>query len=92
MEQRLITIDEIQVGDEVIISSHSSLKYLKILRLPVKKDSSTFKCSIKRMQRTSGHWNWGINSFEQDVTQHNHVFYQNFYDRDIFLVKRENNN
>jgi hypothetical protein len=91
MEQKLIKVSEIELGDEIIISSYSSLKYLKIVQLPKKKESTRFKCSIKRIQRTSGNWSWGVNAFEQDVTQHNHVFYQDFYDRDIFLVKRENN-
>ena len=89
MEQRLVKIDELQVGDEIIISCHSELKYLRIVQIPRNKDSSRFKCSIKQMQRTSGSYNWTVNQFEQDVTQHNHVLYQDLYNRDIFLVKRE---
>jgi len=90
MEQRLIkSLDEIKVVDEIIISAHSSLKYLKVLRLPVKKDSTTFKVSHKRMQRGSGNWSWYVNMFEQDVTQHNTVRYQDLSSRDVFLVKRE---
>ena len=90
MEQQLIkSLDEIQVGDELIISAHSSLKYLKVLRLPVKKDSTTFKVSLKRMQRGSGNWTWMVNMFETDTTQHNAVMYQDLSSRDVFLVKRE---
>lgn len=76
MEQRLIKIDEIQVGDEIIISCHSYLKYLKIIRLPIKKNSTTFKVSK-------------CNDFEQDVEKHDKITYQDLYYRDIFLVKRE---
>ena len=92
MEQRLVQINELQIGDEIIISCYSQLKHLKIVGIPKKKKSTRFKCSIKQIQRTSGNYNWTMNQFEQDVTQHNHVLYQDLYSRDIFLVKRENNN
>ena len=92
MENRLIQFNEIEVGDEIIISAHSELKYLKVLRLPRKVDSRTFKVSLRRDQRGNGNWKWLVNSFEQDVEKHNDVMYQNLGGRDIFLVKRENNN
>ena len=91
MEQRLIKTSEIKIGDEIIISCHSELKYLKIVQIPVKKDGTRFKCSIKQIQRTSLNYNWTVNAFEQDVTQHNKVIYQDLYGRHIFLVKREDN-
>ena len=91
MENRLIKFSEVEVGDEIIISAHSDLKYLKVLRLPRKVDSKTFKVSLRRDQRGTK-WSWLVNSFEQDVTKHNDVMYQNLGGRDIFLVKRENNN
>jgi hypothetical protein len=93
MEQQLIkSLDEIQVGDELIISAYSALKYIKVLRIPIKKDSTRFKVSLCRKQRTSGAWSWTVNMFEQDVTKHNHVMYQDLCSRDVFLVKREKNN
>ena len=92
MEQKLIQVSEIELGDEIIISSNSGLKYLKIVQIPRKAESCRFKCSIKQMQRTSGNYHWTVNQFEQDATQHNHVLHQDLYGRDIFLVKRENNN
>jgi hypothetical protein len=93
MEQRLIkSLDEIKINDEIIISAYSNLKYLKVLRLPLKKDSTTFKVSLKRMQRGNGNWTWNVNMFEQDVAQHNHVMYQCLASRDVFLIKREENN
>ena len=92
MENRLIQFNEVEVGDEIIISAHSDLKYLKVLRLPKKVDSTTFKVSLRRDQRGNGNWSWLVNSFEQDLTKHNDVMYQKLGGRDIFLVKRENNN
>ena len=91
MENRLIQVSEVEVGDEIIISCHSDLKYLKVLRLPSKKDGRTFKVSLRRDQRGTK-WSWLVNNFEQDITKHNDVMYQNLAGRDIFLVKRENNN
>lgn len=92
MENRLIQVSEVEVGDEIIISAHSDLKYLKVLRLPRKVNSRTFKVSLRRDQRGNGNWSWLVNNFEQDITKHNDVMYQNLSGRDIFLVKRENNN
>ena len=90
MENRLIEIQDLKVGDEIIISCYSQLKYLKIVRIPKNKESTRFKCSIKQMQRTSGNYTWGVNCFEQDITQHNKVIYQDLNERQIWLVKREN--
>jgi hypothetical protein len=92
MEQQLISnLNEIQVGDEIIISANSELKYLKILRLPIKKNSSVFKVSLRRdvMSFPNSNYTWKKRIFEQDVTKHNDVMYQDLYSRDIFLVKRE---
>lgn len=97
-ELKLIKVDELEIGDEIIISSYSNLKYLKVLKLPKVKTNSwgnyytNVKCSIKQKHCVS---KWGkninINIFEQDVTQHNSVIYQDLNNRDILLVKRENN-
>lgn len=97
-ELKLIKISELEIGDEIIISSYSNLKYLKVLKLPKLKTSrwgdyyTNVKCSIKQEHRVSKlDKNININIFEQDVTQHNSVIYQNLNNRDILLVKRENN-
>ena len=93
MEQQLIkNLNEIQIGDEIIISSYSNLKYLRIVQIPKKKDGSRFKVSIKKMQRRNGNYSWTVNSFEQNIEEHNSVVYQELYGRDVFLVKRKNNN
>jgi hypothetical protein len=92
MEQKLIQVSEVKIGDEIIISAYSNLKYLKVLRIPIKVDSTTFKVSLKRDQRNNGNYSWIVNNFEKDVAKHNDVMYQDLGGRDIFLVKRENNN
>ena len=97
-ELKLIKVSELEIGDEIIISSYSKLKYLKVLKLPKLKTNrwgdyyTNVKCSIKQEHRVSklGN-NININIFEQDVTQHNSVIYQNLNKRHILLVKRENN-
>ena len=97
-ELKLIKVSELEVGDEIIISSYSNLKYLKVIKLPKLKTNrwgdyyTNVKCSIKQDYYVT---RWGrqrsINIFEQDVTKHNSTVYQNLNNRDIFLVKRENN-
>lgn len=86
--QRLIQFNELQVGDEVIISRHSQLTYLKIIRLPTKINGTIFKVSLEREHRTSVRFNWTITKFQQDVSKHNDVMYKCLYGRDVFLVKR----
>ena len=97
-ELKLIKVSELEVGDEIIISSYSDLRYLKVLKLPKLKTNNwgdyytNVKCSIKQEHRVSKlDKNININIFEQDVTQHNSVIYQNLNNRDILLVKKENN-
>ena len=97
-ELKLIKVSELEVGDEIIISSYSNLKYLKVVKLPKLKTNNwgdyytNVKCSIKQKHCVS---KWGkninINIFKQDVAQHNSIIYQNLNNRDILLVKRENN-
>ncbi len=91
MIQKLVNLDEIEVDDEIIISAYSELKYLKVLRLPIKPGSTTFKVSLSRTQRSHGTWQFLINSFEQDCNKHNTIAYQDLKHRHIFLVKRKEN-
>ena len=97
-ELKLIKVSELEVGDEIIISSYSNLKYLKVLKLPKLKTSrwgdyyTNVKCSIKQEHRVSKLGkNININIFEQDVTKHNSTVYQNLNNRHIFLVKKRIN-
>lgn len=84
MEQELINLNDIKVGDEIIISCNSWLKYLKVLRIP-KNGSTRFKCS-------TGQGKYGGHYFEMDCKKHTKTIYQDLYYRDIFLLKREENN
>ena len=97
-ELKLIKVSELEIGDEIIISSYSNLKYLKVLKLPKLKTNkwgdyyTNVKCSIKQEHYLN---RWGkqrnINIFEQDVTKHNSTMYKDLNNRHILLVKRENN-
>ena len=97
-ELKLIKISELELGDEIIISSYSNLKYLKIIKLPKLKTNhwgdyyTNVKCSIKQEHHISK-WgkNMNINFFETDISKHNSTIYQNLNNRHILLVKRENN-
>ena len=96
-ELKLIKISELERGDEIIISSYSKLKYLKVLKLPKLKTNSwgdyytNVKCSLLKKTMKNGNFEWNAFPFEQDVTKHNSIVYQNLNNRDILLVKRENN-
>ena len=97
-ELKLIKVNELEIGDEIIISSYSNLKYLKVVKLPKLKTSrwgdyyTNVKCSIKQEHHIS---KWGkqtnVNFFETDTSKHNSIIYQDLNNRHILLVKRENN-
>ena len=97
-ELKLIKVNELEIGDEIIISSYSNLKYLKVVKLPKLKTSrwgdyyTNVKCSIKQEHYiTRGGIQRNVNVFEQDVTKHNSTVYQNLNNRHIFLVKKRIN-
>ena len=96
-ELKLIKISELERGDEIIISSYSNLKYLKVIKLPKLKTGSwkdyytNVKCSLSKKRMKNGNFEWNVSIFETDVTKHNSVIYQDLNNRDILLVKRENN-
>ena len=58
-ELKLIKVSELEIGDEIIISSYSNLKYLKVMKLPKLKSSNwrdyytNTKCSIKQEHHVS---------------------------------------
>ena len=49
---KLIKVSELQPNDEIIISGHSSLKYLKVLYPPKPKGRKAWK-----MENSTGEWN-----------------------------------
>ena len=96
-ELKLIKVDELEIGDEIIISSYSNLKYLKVVKLPKLKTGSwkdyytNVKCSLLKKIMKNRNFEWNAFPFEQDVTKHNSIIYQDLNNRHILLVKRENN-
>lgn len=91
MENREIKIDELEVGDELLIGSGSNLKYVKILR-PLKLSKqptygrnphySNVKCSLKENANV-----WNKNG-TLTADGHNKERYVDFNYRTIWLVKR----
>ena len=96
-ELKLIKVNELEIGDEIIISSYSNLKYLKVVKLPKLKTSrwgdyyTNVKCSLFKKRMKNGNFEWNAFLFEQDVTKHNSFIYKNLNNRHILLVKRKNN-
>ena len=96
-ELKLIEVSELEIGDEIIISSYSNLKYLKVVKLPKLKTGSwkdyytNVKCSLSKKRMKNGNFEWNVSIFETDVTKHNSIIYQDLNNKDILLVKRENN-
>ena len=93
----LIKFEDIKVGDEVIIPSNSNLKYLKVLKLGTKSHTCSFQKDIT--ESTTAIWSGGSYVVkkplmcETDTSLHNAKFYlqnEGGY-RDIWLVRRENN-
>jgi hypothetical protein len=96
MENREITIDELQKGDEVIIHGNGYIQYVKVLR-PLKLGKvpnwrgdtyySRVKCSYKEHDTKS--WDRRGTLTGEGHTKEKYV---DFNYRNIWLVKRENNN
>jgi len=100
---RLVKIEELQEGDEIIISGHSKLKYMKVLKTPTISKTKKYwmtglplhtavRCSIRQDNvKSPRHENYFYKDyvFEQDITKHNHKISIDLEGRDIFLVKRE---
>lgn len=94
MENTEITIEDLQKGDEVIIHGNGYLRYVKLLRpMKLRKDTnfrgdiiySSVKCSFI----DTGGWQRPNTLRGED---HNKEGYIDFNYRNIWLVKRENNN
>lgn len=89
----LINIEDIQVGDEILVPANASFKYLKVLSLPKKADSTTFRCSCYTEQRTFGfnayQRTYKVHIVETDSSKHNDKISINMYGRPAWLVKRE---
>jgi hypothetical protein len=89
MENRLINIEDIEIGDEILISCQSFFKYLIVLALP-------------KLSKTKVHWTTkqplygGVRcSTRRDVITHtytSHTGVQTSYDRHKWIVSAEGHN
>lgn len=89
----LIKISDIEVGDVILISNHSQFKILKVLSLPKKQDSSTYRCSQCIQHRNFGshmQYTYKAHVMEEDTSKHNDKLSVNLYGRAIWLIKKEN--
>jgi hypothetical protein len=104
MENKLITIDELEVGDEILISCQSHFKYLKVLKQPVigkrihwntkQPLYNRVKCSTKQERVTKsynyGNTVWTREEIVWELTPDDHNFTQNYEleERQLFLIKK----
>ena len=100
---KLIKIEDLLERDEIIISQHSDLKYMKVLKTPTISKTkkcwltksplySSVRCSIRQddvKNRYNELFFYKDYIFEQDISKHNHKINIDLNNRDIFLVKRE---
>ena len=100
---KLVKIEELLEGDEIIISQYSNLKYMKVLKTPIISKTKKYwmtglplhtavRCSIRQDNvKSPRHENYFYKEyvFEQDISKHNHKISIDLNNRDIFLVKRE---
>lgn len=100
---KLVTVEELLEGDEIIISGHSKLKYMKVLKTPTISKTkkcwltksplySSVRCSIRQDDVKSKYnelFFYKDYVFEQDISKHNHKINIDLNNRHIFLVKRE---
>lgn len=119
---KIIKVEELKLGDEIIIASGSKIKYLKLLKVPIisnkrgwKKvedaqgyftwdrdallykatlcstcvEEKTFKYKPHRQGSPDIYKNYKEYIFEMDITKHNKRVSINLNDKNILLVKRE---
>lgn len=86
----LIDFKDLQVGDEIIVPHLLTFRYLKVLSLPKKPDSTIFRCSTYKETITSSKWGpYTIRKLETDSTKHNCKESVDLGYRSVWLVKRE---
>jgi len=89
-----IKAEDLKKGDEIIISNYSNLRYLRVLtnaRLNAKTGlCKSVYCSYRTEQMSNPLYSWTV----EVLTPHEHNNKRNFNlnNRDIWLVKRENDN
>ena len=97
----LITIDQLEVGDEILVPTQSSLRFLKVLRKPRKNKKTglfgSVLCSVRVEEREQiyNYYNgvtrrWKTKVYVPQWTDHNKKIYQDLKTKHIYLVKRNN--
>lgn len=89
----LIKYQDLLVGDEFFVPSNNTFRFYKVLSLPKKQGSTTFRCSCDKEVRNT---NWGKyyvrGPLTLDSSTHNErESVQLGYKEDIWLLKREAN-
>jgi hypothetical protein len=101
---KLITIEELEVGDEILISCQSYFKYLRVLRKPTlstrkKYQSDEFaynsvKCSCNKKSEEKTYTygktvrKYVVNTWQITPEDHNTVQYLDLSNRQVLLVKK----
>lgn len=115
---KLVKIEELEIGDEIIISGNSKLKYLKVLSKPTLGNKDLYKSVVDETTNSGRSWKvigkrykavrcslrqdeisyrnkggfqriYKKYVFEQDISKHNKRVSIDLNNRDIYLVKRE---
>jgi hypothetical protein len=91
----VVEVKDLREGDEIIISAHSELKYLRVLRDPkLSKNRVHWKTNqplykaVKCSMRIDP--NLMYRRIECTPEEHNKTIYQDLEGRTIWLVKRKN--
>jgi hypothetical protein len=94
-----VSIEELEPGDEIIISSFSDLKYMKVLVKPelskTKKGWRTgkplfksVKCAICRKVHTNPDTGYKWSGYDFDTEDLNTIIYKDLEGRDMWLAKK----
>lgn len=97
---KLVKLEELQIGDEIIISGNSNLKYLKVLSKPTLGNRDLYQ--VVADETTNSGWDWKIVgkkyksircSVRQDeISYKNRVGFQRIHKKYVFETDRSKHN
>ena len=87
----LIKADHVRIGDVILTPSNSKFRCLKVVSLPKKANSNTFRCTrfVEEFTYASG-TKYTHEEFNLNTEEHNDRVSVNLSYRDIWLISREN--
>ena len=87
----LIKAEHVRVGDVILTPSNSHLRCLKVVSLPKKANSNTFRCTrfVEEFTFNSG-TKYLTERFNLNTEEHNDRVSVDLSYRDIWLISREN--